>query len=64
MLRNLIHMEVLEVLLYLCYDQFVYNNTVYKINHILTALFDNNILVYKLKKIICFDNKVFFYVIL
>ncbi|KAF0755401.1 Uncharacterized protein FWK35_00015265 [Aphis craccivora] len=28
----------------LCYDQIVYNNTVYKINHILTALFDNTTL--------------------
>lgn len=45
----------------LCYDQIVCNNTVYKINHILTALFDNNTLAYKLKKIICFDEKVYFF---
>jgi len=45
----------------LYYDQIVYNNIVYKINHnILTALFDNNTLVYKLKKIICLDEKVLF----
>lgn len=43
-----------------CYDQIIHNNTVYKTNHILTALFDSNTLVYKLKKIICFDEKVFF----
>ncbi|KAF0710673.1 Uncharacterized protein FWK35_00022313 [Aphis craccivora] len=29
----------------LCYNQIVYNNTVYKINHILTALFDNTRLI-------------------
>jgi len=33
---------------------------VYKINHILTALFDNTTLVYKLKKIICHYEKVLF----
>jgi len=44
----------------LCYDQIIYKNTVYKTNYILTLLFDNNLLVYKFKKIICFDEKVLF----
>jgi len=48
----------------LCYDQFIYNNTVYKTNHILTALFDNNTLVYKFKKLYVLMRKCFFYVIL
>lgn len=45
----------------ICYDKIIYNNTVYKTDYILTS-FDNNtrILVYRLKKIICVDNKIIF----
>lgn len=46
----------------ICYDKIIYNNTVYKTDHILTTSFDNNtrILVYNLKKIICVDDKIIF----
>lgn len=44
----------------LCYDQIIYNNTVYKTNDTLTSLFYNNLLLYNLKKIVYFDENVLF----
>jgi len=44
-----------------CYDKITYCNTVYNAEHILTCYVGNNMLVYRLKKIICIDEKVLFF---
>lgn len=46
----------------LCYNKITYCNTVYNAEHILTCYVGKNMLVYRLKKKICIDEKVLFFV--
>lgn len=44
-----------------CYDKITYCNTFYNAEHILIYHVGNNMFVYRLKKIICIDEKVLFF---